>query len=95
MLSVADRHDDYAYEVAEKLRSARLRVDVQDARDAKLGARVARAKTEKIPYVLVVGDDDVAAGTVGVNRRGSEQPERGVSLDAFVAEVAAELASHR
>jgi hypothetical protein len=42
----------------------------------------------------VVGDDDVAAGTVGVNRRGSDgRPERGVALDSFVAEVTAEVAS--
>ena len=36
-----------------------------------------------MPYILVVGDDDVTAGTVGVNRRGSERPERGVELTEF------------
>ena len=45
--------------------------------------RVRRAKLEKLPYVLVVGDDDVAAGTVGVNARGSETPERGVVRRCF------------
>jgi threonyl-tRNA synthetase len=95
VLPVADRHDDYAYEIADALRAARLRVEVHDARDQKLGARVARAKTEKVPYVLVVGDDDVGARTVGVNRRGSDEPERGVPLDAFLAELDAELAPHR
>ena len=51
--------------------------------DDQLGKRIRTAKLEKIPYVLVVGDDDVAAGTVGVNPRGGEV-ERGVPLDEFV-----------
>jgi hypothetical protein len=41
----------------------------------------------------VVGDDDVASGTVGVNRRGSDRAERGVALDAFVAAFADEVAA--
>ena len=45
--------------------------------------------------MLVVGDDDVAAGTVGVNRRGSERPERGVPLGTFADDVAAEVAARR
>ena len=56
-----------------------------------LDARIRRAKVEKVPYVLVVGDDDVEHGTVGVNHRGSEQPERGVAVDAFVTRLAAEV----
>ncbi len=40
---------------------------------------------QKVPYVLVVGDDDVEHRTVGVNARGSDAPERGVALDDFVA----------
>ena len=59
------------------LRAAGCRVDVVDA-DDQLGKRIRNAKLEKIPYVLVVGDDDVAAGTVGVNPRGGEV-ERGVA----------------
>ena len=41
--------------------------------------------------MLVVGDDDVEHGTVGVNARGSDEPERGVTVDAFVARLAAEV----
>ena len=63
-------------------RAAGGRVDVVDA-DDQLGKRIRTAKLEKLPYVLVVGDDDVAAGTVGVNPRGGEV-ERGVDLDEFV-----------
>jgi threonyl-tRNA synthetase len=47
------------------------------------------AKMQKVPYVLVVGDDDVDAGTVGVNRRGGDRPEKGVALDQFAAELRA------
>ena len=49
-----------------------------DGSGGALGARIRRAKTEKVPYVLVVGDTDVENGTVGVNRRGSDEPERDV-----------------
>jgi threonyl-tRNA synthetase len=57
----------------------------------KLGARIRRAKLEKIPYVLVVGDDDVDHSTVGVNARGSDEPQRGVKVDAFVDRLLAEV----
>jgi threonyl-tRNA synthetase len=49
----------------------------------------------KLPYVLVVGDDDVAAGTVGVNRRGSERPDRGVPLMEFCEELEREITQRR
>jgi threonyl-tRNA synthetase len=95
VLPVADRHEAYAHEIAAHLRGAGVRVEVHDASADTLGARVRRAKVEKVPYVLVVGDDDVAGRTVGVNRRGEEAPERGVPVDVFARELDAELASHR
>ena len=95
VLAVADRHDAYAHEVAARLRGSGVRVEVHDASADTLGARVRRAKVEKVPYVLVVGDDDVTGGTVGVNRRGEERPERGVSLDEFVRELDRALAGRR
>ena len=56
-----------------------------DASGENVGALVRRAKLAKIPYVLVVGDEDVAAGTVGVNRRGWDgKPEHGVALADLV-----------
>jgi len=82
----------YAESVAARLSAAGLRVSI-DGADSGVGARVARAKAQKIPYVLVVGDQDVAAGTVGVNRRGGSRAERAVPLGAFVDEVAAEVAA--
>jgi threonyl-tRNA synthetase len=54
---------------------------------------VRRGKLEKIPYVLVVGDDDVAAGTVGVNTRQSERPERGVKVSDLVERLRSEVSA--
>jgi len=93
VLSVRDDHDDYAYEVASLLRTDGARVVVEPASEP-LGARIRKAKMEKIPYVLVVGDDDVTSGTIGINSRGSNDPERGVSLDDFRHRFANEVASH-
>ena len=94
VLPVAEAHQAHAARVVEQLAAEGFRVDIVDAND-QLGKRIRSAKLEKLPYVLVVGDDDVAAGTVGVNPRGGEV-ERGVQIDEFIsrmhAEVAAELA---
>ena len=59
--------------------------------DEPLGDRIRKAKLEKLPYVLVVGDDDVEAGTVGVNPRGCDKPTRDVLVDTFVEQLAAEV----
>jgi threonyl-tRNA synthetase len=95
VLPVADRHDAYAFRVADRLRAEGFRTEMHDAAGDTLKARVRRAKLQKVPYVLVVGDEDAEAGSVGVNRRGSEQPERGVHVDDFVARLAAEVAERR
>jgi threonyl-tRNA synthetase len=85
VLAVADAHEEYAADVVAALADADIRVDSVPADDG-LGKRIRAAKLEKIPYVLVVGDEDVAAGTVGVNPRGGEV-ERGVALQDFVERV--------
>jgi threonyl-tRNA synthetase len=92
VLPVASAHEEYAEKVAARIRSAGGRVDVVGAGE-QLGKRIRSGKLEKLPYILVVGDDDLAAGTVGVNARGSERPERGVDLEAFVERFATELAA--
>jgi threonyl-tRNA synthetase len=93
VLGVRDDHDAYAGEVAEALRADGVRVGLEEANEP-LGARIRRAKLEKIPYILVVGDDDVAEATLGVNARGSNDPERGVGVEEFRARLALEIASH-
>jgi threonyl-tRNA synthetase len=89
VLPVAEAHQAYAAEVVDRLITEGFRTDVVDAND-QLGKRIRTAKLEKLPYVLVVGDDDVAAGTLGVNPRGGEV-ERGVALDDFIARLHAEV----
>jgi threonyl-tRNA synthetase len=93
VLPVRDAHGEYAQQVAAQLRAGGLRGDADDATEP-LGARIRRAKLEKLPYVLVVGDDDVAHDTVGVNRRGSDDPERGVPVGALLEEVVAQVDAH-
>jgi threonyl-tRNA synthetase len=90
VLAVAEAHEPYAATVVDALAAAGARVDTSPADDG-LGKRIRNAKLEKIPYVLVVGDDDVAAGTVGVNPRGGDV-ERGVPLGRFVDQFLQEIA---
>ncbi len=89
VLPVATGHEEYAAEVASVLAASGFRVDVVEASD-QLGKRIRAAKMDKLPYVLVVGDDDVAGRTLGVNPRGGEV-ERGVGLDAFVEQLRLEV----
>jgi threonyl-tRNA synthetase len=92
VLPVADVHHDYAYRVVDRLKGEGFRADLVEA-DEKLGNRIRKAKLEKLPHIVVVGDDDVSAGTVGDNPRGGEV-ERGVSVDDFVVRLRGEVLSH-
>jgi threonyl-tRNA synthetase len=88
VLPVADRHDDYAQALVDRLKANGFRAEMIDAHADSLGLRIRNAKMQKVPYVLVVGDDDLEHGTVGINARGSDAPERGVPVDDFVARLA-------
>jgi threonyl-tRNA synthetase len=90
VLPVAEAHEEYADEVVAALADAGMRVEIGHADDG-LGKRIRSAKMEKIPYVVVVGDDDVEARTVGVNPRNGEVV-RGVPMAQFVADLQAEIA---
>ncbi len=89
VLPVAAAHEDYARSVEDQLSAAGVRVDRVDANDG-LGKRIRAAKLEKLPYVLVVGDDDVENTTVGVNPRGGDV-ERDVPLQSFMTTIASEI----
>ena len=93
ILPVAEAHADHAKKVSEELRGAGLRVEIVEA-DEQLGKRIRNAKVEKIPYVLVVGDDDVSNGTIGVNPRGGDV-ERDVPVATFMARILDEVAEGR
>jgi threonyl-tRNA synthetase len=90
VLPVRSDHQAYAARIVDRLRADGFRASLAEA-DEPLGARIRKAKVEKLPYVLVVGDSDVDAGTVGVNARGADQPERDVHVDAFVEQLSAEV----
>jgi threonyl-tRNA synthetase len=92
VLGVRDDHDDHVAGVVARLAEAGLRVDSVRA-DEPLGGRIRRAKMEKLPYILVVGDDDVANNTVGVNPRGGDV-DRDVALEDFVTQILAEVEAH-
>ena len=89
ILPVAEAHETYARQVADSLLAAGIRVEFVEAND-QLGKRIRTAKMEKTPYVLVVGDDDVAANTVGVNARGLDV-ERGVAVSEFTRRITEEI----
>jgi threonyl-tRNA synthetase len=92
ILPVKEEVAEYGSQLAERFRASGCRVEVSEANEP-LGGRIRRAKMEKVPYVLVVGEQDVANCSVGVNRRGSEQPERDVSVDSFEEELLAACAT--
>ena len=89
VLAVASAHEQYATQVTETLNKLGYRVD-QLVADEQLGKRIRASKLERIPYVLVVGDDDVAHATVGVNPRGGDV-RRDVALDQFIKQLAADV----
>ena len=91
VLPVAAEHHEYATEVAGALVAAGFRPEVVEA-DEPLGKRIRNAKIQKVPYVLIVGDDDVAAGTVGLNARGNVE-ERDLPLDSLIERLGADSAT--
>lgn len=68
VIPIAERHHEYARQVASRLTEADLRVEIDD-RNEKIGYKIRSAQTQKIPYMLVVGDKEVQSGTVSVRNR--------------------------
>ena len=83
LLTVTDRVDDYAKDVAAKLDALGFRVE-SDLRNEKIGKKIREATLEKVPYMLVMGDRDVENRTVSVRTRSGEDLGA-MSLDAFAA----------
>jgi threonyl-tRNA synthetase len=86
VVPVADRHNEYAEQVADTLRERGLRIEVDD-HDDTVGEKIRRAITQKHPAVLVVGDNDVENGTAGLRLRGTDQERRGIPIDEVLAEL--------
>ncbi len=85
IIPIADRHHEYAREVLRQLKEAGLRAEVDDS-DDRMNAKVRKAQLQKIPYMLIVGDREVEAGTVAVRLR-SEEDLGPKPVDEFIAMV--------
>lgn len=89
ILTITDRTNAYAEEVAQKLRDADIRVET-DLRNEKIGYKVREAQLEKIPYMLVLGDKEQENGTVAVRARGKGDLGA-MSLDEFMDMILEEI----
>src|SRR5256885_4773610 len=85
LIPIAERHVEYAKEVASKLREAGIRVEV-DARNEKMNAKIREHALQKVPFMLVVGDKEAEAGKVNVRTRGKEKTED-MAAEEFVEKI--------
>jgi threonyl-tRNA synthetase len=90
---ISEHQLGYAYEVRDRLRARGFRVDA-DSSNEKLGYKIRHWKTQKVPYILVVGKTELADGTVNVNERNVEE-KRTLPVDAFADELAARVETKR
>jgi threonyl-tRNA synthetase len=74
MIPISERHAEYANKVANQLRAAGVRVEV-DARNEKMNAKIREHALQKVPFLVVVGDKEAEAGSVNVRTRGKEKTE--------------------
>ena len=91
VLPISDKYMDYAEKVKEQLFDAGIRVEV-DTRSEKIGYKIREAQTQKIPYMLVVGQKEAEEGTVSVRSRFAGD-EGSSSLEAFMEKIQKEIAS--
>jgi threonyl-tRNA synthetase len=85
VLSIADRHSAYAQEVAKRMCDAGLRVEA-DTRNERLQYKIREAQVQKLPYMLIVGDNEAAAGTVSIRDRAGAKRDA-VTVDALIEEL--------
>ncbi len=91
VIPIADRHLDYAYKLGDELKGESIRVEV-DARSETVNRKIRQAQLDKVPYMLVVGDKEVADSTVSVRLRSGEQLSA-QSFDSFKEKVGAAIKS--
>jgi threonyl-tRNA synthetase len=93
LIPVAPAHVDYAQQVKARLAAAGIRCEI-DARDEKLGYRIRQAGAEKVPYLLILGDQEQADGSVSLRKRG-EGDKGACALEPLLAEWSREIAERR
>ena len=84
-IPITDSHVPYLEQVAAKLRSEGVRVEI-DASDDRMQKKIRNAQKQKVPYMLLAGDEDVAKDAVSFRYRSGEQ-NNGVPVDEAVAEI--------
>ena len=89
VLPISDKYEDYAYEVASKLKAAGIRNTV-DARSEKIGFKIREARLDRLPYMLVVGQKEQEEGKVSVRSR-FKGDEGAIELDAFIKDICEEI----
>jgi len=89
-IPVAERHDDYLRSVADRLRAAGVRVEV-DVSDDRMQKKIRNAQTQKVPFMLIAGDRDVEEGAVSFRFRSGEQ-DNGVPVEEAVARITEAIA---
>ncbi|MFR6633659.1 MAG: His/Gly/Thr/Pro-type tRNA ligase C-terminal domain-containing protein, partial [Atopobiaceae bacterium] len=93
VLPVSEKSRDYAHQVTARLEEAGIRVACDD-RDEKIGYKIREARsTDRVPYMLILGEKEVEAGNISVRDRSNETVQR--ELDDFIADVKAEVAERR
>jgi len=90
IIPIADRHHEYAQGVAERFRKEGFRIDV-DTRNESIRKKIAEAEVQKSPYMLVVGDRDMAGGNVSVRKR-SQGDLGAIAVDDFLTRLKEETA---
>ena len=88
-LPIADRHQDYAREMMQKLLDVGVRCELDD-RSEKVGFKIRSAQMEKIPYMILVGDKDIEANTISVRSR-KNGDEGATTIDEFVERIKKEI----
>jgi threonyl-tRNA synthetase len=83
LIPIADRHVDYSLQVAKRLKSAGLRVEVDES-SGRMRNKIRKAQEQKVPYMLIVGDREVESGQVSVRLRSGEDL-KGKPVDDFIA----------
>lgn len=90
ILTVTEAHNDYAKEVETALKAADIRVKT-DLRNEKLGKKIRESQLDKIPYMLVIGDQEVASATVAPRLRKQGETLDAMSVDRFIVHLQDEL----
>jgi threonyl-tRNA synthetase len=90
-IPVADAFSDYLYDVARRMKLQGLRVEVDDS-DDRMQKKIRNAQLQKVPFMMIAGADDVAAGAVSFRYRDGRQ-DNGVPIDEAIARVTAAVAT--